>query len=235
VVEPGSHRLLIATGNGPWNGGSDWGDSVLELSSDASRLLHTYTPRDQRQLEASDTDLGSSAPALLPPSGGRRLAIEGGKDGRLRLLDLERLGGTTAGPGPHLGGELQTISTPGAAQLFSQPAIARIGGRDFAFVSTDSGTAAYALSGGRLRVAWSSSTPGTSPVLAGGLLYVYDFVHGAVVVFRPASSHPVAHLRVGSGHWNSPVVDGGRVVVPEGNANDHARSGSLTILHLRGR
>src|SRR5207253_2673005 len=91
VVEPGTHRLLIATGNGPWNGRTDWGDSVLELSPDAGRLLQAYTPTNEGELEASDLDLGSSSPAVLTP----RLVVQTGKDGRLRLLDLARLNGHT--------------------------------------------------------------------------------------------------------------------------------------------
>ncbi len=94
VVEPGSGRLLVATGNGPLNGSTDWGDSVLELSSDARHLLQSWTPTDQARLNAGDLDLGSTAPALLPPSGGRRLAVQGGKDGHLYLLDLARLNGS---------------------------------------------------------------------------------------------------------------------------------------------
>src|SRR5439155_11451994 len=87
VVEPGSHRLIFATGNGPFNGHTDWGDSVLELSPDARRLLQSYTPPKQADLADSDTDLGSTVPALLPRPGGRRprYALQGGKDGKLRL------------------------------------------------------------------------------------------------------------------------------------------------------
>ena len=80
VVEP-SGRLLVATGNGPWNGRTDWGDSVLELSADAGRLLQNWTPRNADALESADADLGSTAPALL----GGGLALQGGKDGKLRL------------------------------------------------------------------------------------------------------------------------------------------------------
>src|SRR5205085_5687361 len=32
VVEPGAARMLISTGNGPWNGPSNFGDSVIELT-----------------------------------------------------------------------------------------------------------------------------------------------------------------------------------------------------------
>ncbi len=66
VVEPGSGRLLVATGNGRFNGSTHWGDSVLELSPDATHLLHNWTPTNQAQLSGSDTDVGSTAPALLP-------------------------------------------------------------------------------------------------------------------------------------------------------------------------
>jgi len=51
---------------------------VLELSPSASRLLHNWTPRDQARLNATDTDLGSTAPALVSVTG-YRLAVQGGK------------------------------------------------------------------------------------------------------------------------------------------------------------
>src|SRR5579859_147694 len=89
VVEPGSGNLIVATGNGRWDGKTYWGDSVLELSPDAGKLLQNWTPTNQAGLSSSDADLGSTAPALL----GNGLAVQGGKDGKLRLLDLTKLNG----------------------------------------------------------------------------------------------------------------------------------------------
>ena len=66
VVVPGSHRLLVATGNAPFDGRTDWGDSVLMLAPAAARLLQSYTPSTYKELESTDADLGSTAPALLP-------------------------------------------------------------------------------------------------------------------------------------------------------------------------
>src|SRR5207302_11029929 len=86
VVEPGSRRILLTTGNAPFDGSTDWGDSVLELAPDASRLLHNWTPSDQARLNSNDTDLGSTSPAVLPTVRGYRLAVQGGKDGMLHLL-----------------------------------------------------------------------------------------------------------------------------------------------------
>src|SRR6202012_2350375 len=94
VVEPGTGRMLVATGNAPFNGSTDWGDSVLELSPDGRALLHNWTPANEAQLNAQDGDLGSTSPAVLPKFHGFRLAVQGGKDGILRLLNLNRLDGT---------------------------------------------------------------------------------------------------------------------------------------------
>jgi len=118
VVEPGSGRLLVATGNAtgsrPFDGVSNWSDSVLELSADAARLLHNWTPTNQAALSASDGDLGSTAPALPAPVGGVRLAVQGGKDGTFRLLSLAHLNGRDRRLG-RLGGELQDVRAPGGA------------------------------------------------------------------------------------------------------------------------
>jgi outer membrane protein assembly factor BamB len=237
VVEPGSGRLLVATGNGPFNGSTNWGDSVLELTSDAGRLLHNWTPTNQVQLSSSDTDLGSTAPALLPKYHGYRLAVQGGKDAQLHLLNLGRLNGTAGGASGRTGGQLQDIGAPGGGQVFTAPVVSSRAGSPLVFVAGDSGTAAYALTGGsrpRLRVAWQNGTAGTSPVLAGGLLYVYD-PGGSLKIYAPSSGRELASLSAGSGHWNSPIVVGGRVIVPTGNSNDHSTSGQLIIYHLPGR
>jgi PQQ-like domain len=228
VVEPSSGRLLVATGDGRFDGRSHWGDSVLMLSPDARRLLRNWTPRDYARLDSGDVDLGSTAPALLT----RLRAVQGGKDGKLRLLDLGRLNGRTTGPGPRTGGELQTVAAPGAAGLFSAPAVWRNRGRTWLFVATGSGTTAFSLRRGRLRIAWRNGSGGTSPIVAGRLLYVYDDSGGALSVYRPVSGRLLVRLPGGPGHWNSPIVTDGRIALPEGDANQHRTSGVLDIYRL---
>jgi len=228
VVEPGGGRILVDTGNGPWNGTTDFGDSVIELSFPSLSLRQAFTPADQAQLNSSDTDLGSSAPALL----GDGRVLVGGKDGILRVLSLSRLDGHAPG-GPHLlGGELQRLSVPGGAQLFTAPAVWHSGRRTTVFVADGSGTAAYVLRAGLLYRAWQNSTPGTSPVMAGGLLYVYDPAAGGIRVYAPGSPVPVAGLPGYPGHWNSPIVVDGHVVEPEGDGNEHSQSGTLDLFGL---
>jgi hypothetical protein len=232
VVDPVTRKVYATSSNGPFNGSTDWGDSVLELSPGVGRFLRHWTPTTQRQLAESDTDLGSTSPGLLPdPNGGRtaRFLLQGGKDARLHLLDLRSsLFGVTGSSGTHLGGEVQNIPVVGDTQMFTAPAILHRKGLTEAFVATGGGTAAYKLVGGRLQVAWHNSSGGTSPVLAGGLLYVYD-PNGGLNVYRPSSGKVVRKLSAPSGHWNSPIVAGGRVYLPSGNSNDHATSGVLSI------
>jgi hypothetical protein len=229
VVEPGGRRLLVSTGDGAWNGRTHFGDSVLELTVPGLKLHQAFTPPNQRELEESDIDLGSSAPALL----GHGRVMVAGKDGVIRVLDLKRLDGHAPSGHHRLGGELQTLKTPNGGELFTAPAVWHHGSQTTGFVADFEGTAAFALRRGRLHPLWSNSTPGTSPILAGGLLYVYDPSAGGINVYSPSSSNPIAKLPGSSGHWNSPIVVDGHVIEPEGDANDHATTGTLKLFSVR--
>jgi len=219
AVDPSNGTLVVATGNALRNGRTDWGDSVIVLSPDASTMLRHYTPANYKELNEGDVDLGSTSPALLP--GG--YAVQGGKDGILRLLQLHRLPGVNA----RTGGELQTLPAPGPTDVFSEPAVWN---GKWVFVSTSAGTEALLFKGGRLHPVWSNHTGGTSPALAGSLLYVAG--DGAVHVYVPTSGREIATLQSGSVHWQSPIIADGRVAVTEGNANEHATSGVLDIYTL---
>jgi hypothetical protein len=224
VVDPASGEILVATGNAPFDGRTAWGDSILALRPDASRISHSYTPSNQADLERSDLDLGSSAPAVLRAG---PLIAQAGKDGILRLVDLGAHGTGT------LGGELQTLPTPGHEAVFSALAVWRRPGRPpMLFLANGSGTAAYRLTGAgraaRLAPVWSNDRPGTSPVLAGGVLYVYD-PGGSLAAYTPSDGRLLARLPAGAGHWSSPIVADGVVALPVGDANDHATTGAIDL------
>jgi hypothetical protein len=223
VVLPGSGDLLAATSNGPFDGVHDWGDSVVRLSPDAGRLLAHWTPADQARYEEQDIDVGSTSPAYL----GSGLVLQGGKDAKLHLLSLSGLHGVTGAAGTRLGGDLQVLPTPGGQMMFTAPAVWHDGSRTLVFVATGGGTTAYTVRAGRLRPLWGNDHAGTSPIVAGGLLYVYDPTGGGLRIYRPASGRSVATLAAGGGHWNSPVVAGGHLVMGEGNANDHRSDGGV--------
>jgi hypothetical protein len=225
VVEPGGKRLLIVTGNATWDGRRYFGDSALELTVPGLRLRQSFTPTNQAELNNLDGDLGSSGPALL---GGDRVMLAG-KDGVMRVLNLSRLDGHAPGGKARLGGEVQTLRTPGASALFTTPAVWHHGNETTVFVADYSGTGAYALRGGRLHVLWENLTPGTSPIVAGGLVYIYEPTAGGIEVYRPSSSTPIAKLPGSPGHWNSPIVVDGHVIEPEGSANELSGSGTIDL------
>jgi outer membrane protein assembly factor BamB len=167
-------RIYVATGNGPFDArAGNYGDSILALTADASRLLGSLTPDTYAELEANDLDLGSSSPALLPrerDSATPLLAVQGGKDGILRLFDRAHLSGRAA---------LQTLAL--GNELFSAPAVwARRRATTSIFLGLADGVHAYRLTTtdrtSRLTIAWSAQVAmgnqGTSPVIANGVVFV---------------------------------------------------------------
>ena len=219
VFDPAGN-IFVATGNGPYNGTTDWGDSLIELDPDATQVLANYTPADNATLDGRDLDLGSTSPVLLVPG----VLAQGGKDALIRLLGT----GSIAGSVPHTGSELQTVSTPSGNMLFTAPAVWRDGAETWMFAADGGGTAAWTTGNGSLTQMWSHPTAGTSPVVAGGLLYVYN-PNGGLHIYEAKSGTEVANLACGGGHWNSPIVADGRIALPEGSANQHAGAGVLDI------
>jgi hypothetical protein len=95
------------------------------------------------------------------------------------------------------------------------------------FAGDNGGTAGYRFRNAHLSVVWRNGTGGTSPIVAGGLVWVYSPAGGLNVY--TLGGRRLTTLDCGGGHWNSPIVVDGRVALPEGNANDHATSGVLDI------
>jgi outer membrane protein assembly factor BamB len=223
VIDTITGDIFVATGNALWDGRANWGDAAIAIDSSATRILDNYTPTNTEEMSARDADLGSTSPALL---GGGYVA-QGGKDGMIRLLEF----GRTRGSAPRRGGEAQVLSTPSGTDLFTAPAVLRAGTTTWLFAADNGGTAAWTFSGGRLRQSWKNGNGGTSPVIAGGLLYVYD-PGGGLRIYSPETGRQIAQLECGNGHWNSPIVADGRVALPEGDANQHRGSGVLNIWRL---
>jgi len=84
-------NVYLATGNGSFDGITDFSDSVLKLKLEGGKLQvqDWFTPSNEVLLKDYDYDLGSGGVALIPNS---HLAVAGGKEGRMYLLDRNNLG-----------------------------------------------------------------------------------------------------------------------------------------------
>jgi PQQ-like domain len=223
VVDSATGNIFVATGNALWDGRTNWGDAVIELDANATRILANFTPSNTETLNATDEDVGSTSPVILDATH----VLQGGKDGRIRVLDLQVVSGDT----PHRGGETQSISTPSGSALFTAPAIWHRTDAVWIFAADGGATTAWTYRAGGLTKAWSNSNAGTSPVVAGGFLFVYD-PSGALRMYDPTTGESLGQLQCGSGHWNSPIVVDKRIALPEGSANSHRTTGVLNIWRL---
>lgn len=94
-----SGNIYVTTGNGRFDantGGSDYGDSTIRFTANGGGLsvADYFTPFNQQNLDDIDGDLGAGGILLLPdqPGAHTHLAVQGGKEGTLYLMDRDNLG-----------------------------------------------------------------------------------------------------------------------------------------------
>jgi len=80
--------VYVSTGNGPWDGQTSWGESVLKFNPQL-QMLDYFTPYDYQYMDCNDADLASGGVLLLP---GTLQALAGGKTGKLYLVNTANLG-----------------------------------------------------------------------------------------------------------------------------------------------
>jgi hypothetical protein len=223
-------RILMATGNGTYDGNTghfDWGDSVLALHADGTgngfgQPVDSYTPTEFDQLQNADADLGSTAPAILPALPGSKaphVAVQSGKDGKVRLLDLDDLSGA-GGPG-HVGGELQKIDVPQGGPVLTAPAVWTdpLDGSVWVIIANGSGISGLqatvdGLGNPSLTARWIDATGGTSPIVANGILYYASFA--GMRALDPATGALLwSDTSIGGIHWESPIVVDGHLYVTD--------------------
>ena len=84
--------MLAQTADGAYDPASGrFGSSIVGLTKQV-RLIDSYTPTNQEELDARDLELGSSSPVVFP-FGNRTLVATAGKESRIYLLDAKNLGG----------------------------------------------------------------------------------------------------------------------------------------------
>lgn len=239
VYDPDTGKLYLPTGNGTYDPtNAMWGDSVLEVSPDVSSATgvptDSYTPSNYLQLQTQDADLGSTAPAILPvpaASAIKHLAVQGGKDQNLRLLNLDNLSGQ-GGPG-HVGGEVSGSlnPVPQGGSVLTQPAVWTnpADSTTWVFVANANGISGLQLSVDSagipsLNPVWQNGGAGTSPIVANGIVYYAG--SGFVQALNPADGTVLwQDTSVGAIHWESPVVANGMLYVAD-------ETGTLTAYAL---
>ncbi len=190
--------LWVTTGNSDSQGAFDFGNAVIRLSPDLT-VRDYFAPADWRSLNATDADLGSLGPVLLP--GDRVLAV--GKTGAAYLLDRRHLG--------NVGRPLATARLGSAA--FG--AAATLGST--AFVPFQDALMGVQTTGDRIAVVWRLPRGSGPPIVAAGavwslgrdgVLRALDAASGTVR-FTSRVSRPVSR-------FVSLSAAGGRLFVADG-------------------
>jgi hypothetical protein len=251
-------NLFVITGNGSFNAstagapGPDYGDCFLRLNSQL-QLTAYFSPTDQDSDDVNDLDFGAGgATVLLTPSGGpiRHLAIGGGKDGVLYVLNGDNLGGA---------GDAQAVQMINLnAANFSHPAfwnntlyIGAVGGALQAYT--------YSPTTGLFTTTWTTESksvygsPGASPSVssagASGDAVVWAIDSSSSCLTQkpcgPAILHAYSGADLANELWNSslspadtagnavkftvPMIANGKVYIGTRGNNTGGASGSTTI------
>ena len=174
-------NLYVAVGNGAATSGSwDHSDSILRLSP-TLQLLDGFAPQTWPSENATDADLGSMGPVLLP--GG--LVYADGKSGHGYLLHADHLGG--------VGGQIQTIT------LCSAYGGAAISGSVLVIPCTGGLRQLTLTDGPHLVTGWQAPPQVTgSPVIGGQTVYSLDPSSGRLYALDVATGAVRGVLDVGA-------------------------------------
>jgi hypothetical protein len=100
-VADSAGNIYVSTGNGPWDGKTAYGDSILKFSPTLT-LEDYFTPDNYQYLNCNDGDLAAGGLLLIPGSSN---LVGGGKGGKLYLVNTANLGKEQANDA----GAVQTI------------------------------------------------------------------------------------------------------------------------------
>ena len=185
--------VYVSAGNGaairpPYDGS----DSVTALTP-ALRRTGIFAPSRWASDNASDLDLGSTAPGLL----GNGMILADGKNGSAYLLNSRHL----TGVGSQVAKARVCAAFGGMATKGTVVYVPCISG----------GMAAVDTAGNAIRVLWRGPGPAQgSPVLGGGAVWVPDWNSGVLYQLDPGTGHVRHQIGLGSPlpHFASPSLSG---------------------------
>jgi len=117
--------LYLSTANGPFDGSSNWGDTVLKLDFSGSAVNEAdyFTPYDQEYMGANDLDLGSGGVTLIDqPTAPMypHLLVTSGKTGNIYLINRDNMGHYNPDNNPPLSDNSNIVQfIPSALGLFN--------------------------------------------------------------------------------------------------------------------
>jgi hypothetical protein len=232
-----SGNLFYSTGNSDPNtyGQYNIQESVVKQAASLSKILSIFTPYNVTQLDQGDVDFGSGGVLVLPDQPGPvpHLAVAGGKDGRMFLLNRENLGGFTPG-GPDkvvgevniggcwcgesyfvgAGGKAHIVSSGGSTlgiwRLVTAPKDQLVLEHSASITNGQDGGFFTTVSsnGTQTAVIWAVGRP-TNSNPANVLLYAFDASSAATLFTAKAGTWPY----VGGNANIMPVVANGKVYV----------------------
>jgi hypothetical protein len=179
VDESGYIYLMIGNGTTDANvGGSDWGEALAKFNPADLSVADYFLPSNFKTLNASDLDLGSGGPLLIPdqPNPPTKMLVAAGKQGMVYLVDQSNLGQYNANGNQ----VLQVLPAGTVPTAHSMPAYWQ---NNVYFVGVGDYAKSYLLFNGLLSTGPTSQStvafayPGATPVISAngstqGLLWV---------------------------------------------------------------
>lgn len=87
-------NLFFGTGNGSYDGVTEFGETLMKRAPRSLGLVDFFAPSNFNTLNEFDLDFGSQGPMILP---GTNLLVVGGKEGKMYVLDANHLGHEVTG------------------------------------------------------------------------------------------------------------------------------------------
>jgi outer membrane protein assembly factor BamB len=177
-VLPGGD-ILFSTGNGNYDGSTEFSQSVLRLNGSTLAVVDWFTPADWASMNTNDSDLGSGPMMLIP---GSAKAVTGAKDFRIFMVDTSCMG--------HLGG---TVGGCSGTQVFYTNARGKLSDHSGVYNGAFFNDAAFFpnTSGRIYRFIFRAGTAGTFDTIPATSPASYEFPGAQLSVSANATSNAI--------------------------------------------
>ena len=222
-----SNNLYLITGNGVFDGVTDYSDSYLKMSTPGLTVTDFFTPNNQSNLDANDQDVGASGTALLidQTSGPvTHLLVGGSKASVIFLLNRDNLGKFNASMDAvvqEFTGNAASFSTPAfwnnTLYYFGTQYTTTQVGQSFAFNPATGMFSTTASAQTPAGFGFPGATPSISatPTATNGIVWAidagsYGMNNDASTAAGPAILHAYSASSLATELWNSSQATGGR-------------------------